>query len=141
MDNLIGYSHDHPDKSVLKDDDFFGFQVCPHCGSYHWGLYTQEDCPEWVPEGEDLPPTTMVGRCTDCGQLFTEDDLKWDFYEEYWFVRKWWADRMGMRGVPIIYLDNIPPIWGKHFSNQAIYMEDVFRKLALELLEEQEKYR
>lgn len=142
MKNLMDYANEHPKESVLTSEEFFGFQACPYCGSYEWASGELQNHPEWIlPEDKDTDLTRTVGKCTNCCKRFDVDDVEETCYDEYWFVRDYWAKKMEEKFEHIIRTKDLPPILGRFDSNQAVYLDTIFRELALDLLKDNAKWR
>lgn len=138
MDALREYSENHPDDAIFDIDEYYtGLgDRCPECLSANisevWD-YRQEH-PEWDPDKK----VNDEYICENCKETFREPRTV-EIYE-YWFVDDWFANKLQEKGEFV--LETIwAPIWGRHTTGQAIYIDGVIQEIAKDILEEIESWK
>ena len=78
-------------------------------------------------------------KCNKCGKTFDEPHES-EVYE-YYFIEECWANDFEKYGEIVVYPNYTPPIWYRTSFGQMCSMDGIFRQLAVNLLEEEEKWK
>lgn len=116
-------SLENKDDPIMQYDDWLiSKEKCPYCGATD------------IVEGDDY-----MFRCNKCGETFDEPSES-EVYE-YYFIDERWAKDFEKYGEMVVYPYYTPPIWYRTNYGQMCSMDNIFRQLAVNLLEEEEQWK
>ncbi len=114
-------SLENKDDPIMQYDDWFVVpEQCPYCGS------------------SDIEYDSEY-KCNKCGETF--DEPRTPEVYEYYFIDERWAKDFEKYGETVVYPYYTEPIWYRTSFGQMCCMDGIFRQLAVNLLEEEEKWK